>query len=93
MTIGVLEFTLYFPGSTSLKAKRMVLHSLKSRVRNSFNVALSQVADEDKWQKATMACVGVERSRSNVNSTLSRVVDFIGTFPGVHLIEYGIELL
>lgn len=59
MTIGILKLTLFIHDSNSLKEKRVVLHSLKARLRNNFNVAVSQIGDEDKWQKSTLAVVGV----------------------------------
>ena len=49
MTIGVLTVELFIPESSSLKEKRMVLHSLKARLRNHFNVAVTEIDDEDKW--------------------------------------------
>lgn len=59
MTVGILTLILFIQDSNSLKEKRMVLHSIKARLRNNFNVAVSQIADEDKWQKTTLAVVGV----------------------------------
>jgi uncharacterized protein YlxP (DUF503 family) len=93
MIIGILKLVLFIEGSNSLKAKRMVLHSLKSRLRNSFNVACAQIGDEDKWQKASLVVVGVERDGKITNSTLSRVVNFVENFSGINLIDYTIELI
>lgn len=93
MTVGVLRLVLFIHGSSSLKDKRMVLHSLKARLRNSFNVAVSQIEDDDKWQKATLAIAGVERNRSNMNSTLSEVIDFIERSGRVDLIDCQMELI
>ena len=93
MTIGVLKAQIFIPDSNSLKAKRMVLHSLTSRLRNSFNIAVSQVADDDKWQKATLAVVAVQKSRTHVDSLFSGVVNFIEGFNAVSLLDYEIELL
>jgi len=93
MTVGILNLVIFIPDSNSLKAKRMVLHSLKARLRNSFNVAVTQIGDEDKWQKTTLAVVGVERDRSNMNSTLSQAVNFIEKFNGIELINYEMELI
>lgn len=93
MTIGILRLAVLIQGSNSLKEKRMVLHSLKARLRNSFNVAVTQVADEDKWQKATLAIVGVERNRDNMNSILSRIINFIENFNRIDLIDYELELI
>ena len=93
MTIGVLKLALFIHDSNSLKDKRMVLHSLKARLRNNFNVAVTQIDDEDKWQKATLAVAGVERNRNNMNSTLSDIVNFIEKFNRVGLINYEMELI
>ena len=93
MTVGILNLVLYIPESNSLKAKRQILHSLKANLRNSFNIAIAQLADEDKWQKSTLAVVGVEKNRQTINSSLSRVVNFIENFSQVELVNYNIELI
>ena len=93
MTVGILQLVLFIPASNSLKTKRMVLHSVKARLRNSFNVAVAQIDDEDKWQKTTLAVVGVERNRNNMNATLSKVVNFIERFDSVNMIDYEMEMI
>lgn len=93
MTVGILKLILFMPGSNSLKEKRMILHSLKARLRNNFNIAVTQVDDVDKWQKATMAVVGIEKDRSKMNSILSRILNFIEAFNQAELVNYEIELI
>ncbi|HTZ11572.1 MAG TPA: DUF503 domain-containing protein [Candidatus Margulisiibacteriota bacterium] len=93
MTIGMLRVSLFIPDSSSLKEKRMVLHSLKARLRNNFNVAVTQVDGEDKWQSSTIAVVGVERDRRKMNSLLSQVVNFIQGFEGAELVNQEMELI
>lgn len=93
MTVGILRVALFIHGSNSLKEKRMVLHSLKARLRNNFNLAVAQIGDEDKWQKSTLAIVGVERDRKNMNSVLSGVINFIEGFNDVNLINHEMELI
>jgi Uncharacterized protein conserved in bacteria len=60
MFVGVLQVELYIPGSGSLKAKRRVVRSLKDRIRANFNVSVSEVDAQDKWQRAVVgiACIG-----------------------------------
>ena len=60
---------------------------------NNFNIAVQQIADEDKWQKSTLAVVGLSKERSMINSTLSRIVNFVEDFHGVELLDYDIELI
>lgn len=93
MTIGILKLILFIQDSNSLKEKRMVLHSLKAKLRNNFNVAVTQIDDEDKWQRATIAIVGAERDRKNMNSILSGIINFIEKFDGVDLINHELELI
>ena len=93
MIIGILNLVLYIPNSNSLKAKRQVLHSLKANLKNSFNVAVTQVDNEDKWQKAQLAVVGVEKSRETMNGCLSRVINFVENFNQIELVDHQIELI
>lgn len=93
MTVGILKLILFIPESNSLKEKRMVLHSLKAKLRNNFNVAVTQIGDDDKWQKSSLAVVGVERDRRNMDSNLSQVINFIENFNRVNLINYETELI
>jgi hypothetical protein len=93
MTIGILKLVIFIHDSNSLKVKRMVLHSLKAKLRNNFNVAVTQIEDEDKWQKSTLAIVGVEKDRKNMNSILSKVVNFIERSNNINLINYEMELI
>ena len=93
MTVGILKLVIIIQDSNSLKQKRMVLHSLKARLRNKFNVAVTQIADEDKWQKSTLAVVGVEKNRNSINSILSRVVNFIENANSLELVNYEMELI
>lgn len=93
MTIGILKLTLFIHDSNSLKQKRMVLNSLKARLHNNFNVAVTEIDDEDKWQKATIAIVGVARDRKNINSSLCHIINFVEEFKNIDLIGHEIELL
>ena len=46
MHIGVCRIMLHLPDSASLKDKRQVARSLSARIRNTFNVAVAEVADQ-----------------------------------------------
>jgi uncharacterized protein len=77
MVVGILEVDLSIPGADSLKAKRMVLRSLKDRIRREFNVSIAEVGDNDQWQSACLAIVIVSNDKRFANQVLSKVVDFI----------------
>jgi uncharacterized protein YlxP (DUF503 family) len=48
--IGRLSIEFHIPGARSLKQKRMVLRSVKDRIRQ-FNVAVAEVEHNDLWQR------------------------------------------
>jgi len=93
MTIGILRLVIFIPQANSLKFKRMILHSLKARLRNNFNIAVTQIGDQDKWQKSTLAIVGIEKNKNTMNSILSNIVNFIERLDSIHLINYEMEMI
>ena len=93
MTVGVLKIELSLPGNDSLKAKRMVLKSLKDRIRKQFNVSIAEVGEQDKWQKAVLGLASVGADKRYVNGVLSRVMDLIEGARSVELIDYHMEFL
>lgn len=71
MVVGVCELDLHIPGCRSLKEKRLVLRSLKDRLRNRFNVAVSESRWHDEWQRAGICIVTVSNDSAVVHSILS----------------------
>ena len=71
----------------------MVLHSLKVRLRNKFNIAISEVADEDKWQKSTLAIVGVGKDKRYMDRQFSKIINFIENFNQASIVDYELEMI
>jgi uncharacterized protein YlxP (DUF503 family) len=93
MIIGVLKLSLYIPSSQSLKDKRMILNSFKQKLRNNFNVSITSLDDEDKWQKEDLAVVCVGKNSRLVNQYLNEVVSFVEGIGSLELIDYKLELI
>lgn len=74
MVIGLLLLEIHFPHATSLKDKRAALSSFKERIRHRFNVALAEVANQDKWQLASLAFITVNNERDIVDRTLEKII-------------------
>jgi uncharacterized protein YlxP (DUF503 family) len=66
--IGLLTIELHFAEAQSLKAKRMVVKSIKERLRRKFNVAVAETGYLDLWQRAELAVVSVSGARSVLES-------------------------
>jgi uncharacterized protein YlxP (DUF503 family) len=93
MVIGVCKLDLRIPENHSLKEKRHVLRKLVDRVRTRFNVAISEVGDNDLWQRAQMGFCTVGNDRRHINSSLDKVIYFIEQMNLVEMVHTEIEII
>jgi uncharacterized protein YlxP (DUF503 family) len=93
MVVGVLQVELRIPSAGSLKAKRMVLRSLKDRIRRNFNVSVAEVDENDLWQGAVLAVVVVSNDKQFANRVLSKIVDFIEGSRDLTVYDYQLGLI
>ncbi|MBI4337962.1 MAG: DUF503 domain-containing protein [Chloroflexi bacterium] len=77
MHIGVCRISLRLAENHSLKGKRQVLRSLETRVRQRFNVAIAEVADQDAWQVGTIGFACVSNAGAHADQMMAQVVHFI----------------
>lgn len=77
MVIGSCVYTLAIDQAHSLKDKRSVLEGLKKRLKNKFNVAVSEVGLHDIWNRSELAVVTVSPDTKRVQSVLDKVTNFI----------------
>ena len=77
MYVGVTKIKLRIPNSQSLKAKRRVIHSLCTRIRNKYNVSIAEVGDNNVWQMAIVGISCVYNSTRQVDMVMSTVVAYI----------------
>jgi len=92
MFVGVGQVELFIPESGSLKSKRFVLKSIKTKIRNKFNVSVAEIENNDKWQRASLGVAVVSNDRKIVNSTLNQVINFIESDFRVEVIDHSIEI-
>ncbi|RUM42811.1 MAG: DUF503 domain-containing protein [Desulfurobacterium sp.] len=91
--IGFLEIHLRIPEAHSLKEKRRVVKRIVERLKNKFNVSVSEVGDQDKWQSSIIGVVTIGSSRKVVDATLEKVIPFIeDLYPG-KVVNYYKEIL
>ncbi len=93
MIVGVCQVRLHLPEGHSLKAKRQVLSSLKTRLCQAFNVSVAEVGDHDLWQRATLGIACVANEARHVNGVLDQALNVIRSNPHLELLESHIELL
>jgi hypothetical protein len=93
MIVGLCTVELHFPDSLSLKSKRKILVSLKTRLQNRFNVSIAEIEEMDLWQKAILGIAAVANETARVNQTLDHVLNDIRANPSLELVRSQIEVL
>jgi uncharacterized protein len=93
MNIGILTLDIRIPLNRSLKGKRRVIKGLKKKIRTKFNVSVAEVDNHNLWQRATFAVVAVGQDKRIVNSTLSKVNNFIEKEVKSEVLDHQIEVI
>ena len=92
MIIGVLTFTLYLHGNRSLKGKRQVSSSLKQKLRNKFNLAVSEIDALDEHERLVLAAVTLANETARVESTLQKALAMVEATVSEEVADVAIEV-
>ncbi|MEM7166736.1 MAG: DUF503 domain-containing protein [Planctomycetota bacterium] len=87
MKIGVLRCVLHIPQAGSLKDKRQVIRSLRDRLFSRFNVSVTEVDQNDKWQRATLGIATVSRDAKGAAAYLHEIEEFVRAHPGAQVVD------
>jgi len=93
MVVGILQVRIMIRDAQSLKDKRRIVKSLRDRIRNRFNVSVSEVDSLDQHQQAVLGITLATNDRVFADQVLAKVVDLVRATPGASLIDYDIEIL
>lgn len=93
MVVGLLRLEFFLPGARSLKDKRMVLKSLKDRLRARFNVAVAELDFQDVWQRARVGIVTLSEERAFVEKVLNAVLRDVEAKADAEVVGRSLEYL
>jgi uncharacterized protein len=93
MPVGLLTLELHIADAHSLKDKRMILRSLKERLRARFNVAVAELDFEDTWQRSVVGIVTLSNEEQHVQEALQKILAEADRMLGPVLIGHAVELL
>ncbi|MFP7296140.1 DUF503 domain-containing protein [Neobacillus niacini] len=79
--IAVCECIIY--DAHSLKEKRAVLQRILSRLKQKFNVSVSEVDYQDVWQRTQIAIAAVTSKRVMTELELQNALKLIDSFPEI----------
>ena len=93
MFVGILQADLSIEKARSLKDKRQVVKSILDRLRASFNVSASEVADMDVHQRAVLGFTAAGNDADYVRGLLQKVLNHVRRHPEARVIDEQLELL
>jgi len=93
MLIGVAVIELRVHASQSLKAKRGVVRSISTRLRNRFNVSVNEVGGQGTWQRAVLGLSMTGAEEVPIRRALAKAVRFVEETHLAEVLGSEIELL
>ncbi len=77
MLVAVALLELHIEYAQSLKEKRMVVKSLRDKLRHRFEISAAEVGLQDVHQRARLGLSFVTSSRDTAQALLERIENFI----------------
>lgn len=93
LIVGLLTVDLFLPYSASLKEKRLVIKSIKDKVRNKFNVSIAEVDYQDKWQRAQLGVVQVGNDYIFIEKNMNAIFTLIESNGTAEITQHSLEFL
>lgn len=85
--VGLYECTFRIYGSASRKEKRRVLKSIKTKVRNRYNLSVAEVGHQDSWQLTKLAFAGVGSQKIVVERELQKVRQLLESTSDIEILD------
>lgn len=93
MVVGVMQVQIAIDWSQSLKDKRRVVKSLRDTLHRHHMVSVSEVEDQEVWNRATLGIAMAGSSGSAVGASLDRVLERIRSVHDCELTGTSREVL
>ena len=77
MIVAVALFELHIPYAQSLKEKRMVMRSLRDKLRSRFDISAGEVALQDLHQRGRVGLSFIALDHASAESLLERIRTFV----------------
>jgi uncharacterized protein YlxP (DUF503 family) len=79
MVVAVALFELHIEYAQSLKEKRMVVKSLRDKLRHRFEISAAEVGLQDMHQRARLGVTFITLNRDQADAKLERIEEFIAS--------------
>jgi uncharacterized protein YlxP (DUF503 family) len=93
MVVGTGLITLRLHDCRSLKAKRKVVKSMISRLRNNFNASIAEVGSNDIYQKAEIGFSLVGNDTALINSKIDKLFNMAEDIGLAEIVDTEMEII
>ena len=93
MIVGVAICECIIYDAHSLKEKRAVLQRILTRLKQKYNVSVSEIDYQDTWQRTKIAIAAVTSIRVSTERELQNAMKLIDSFPEIERTITAIEWL
>ena len=93
MVIGIAVITLRLHECRSLKAKRRIVKSIIQKIRNNFNISVSEVGSNDIYQKAEIGIAMIGNDRQLINSKIDKVFNLVDDIGLAEIVNTEMEIV
>ncbi|MBV6519366.1 MAG: DUF503 domain-containing protein [Candidatus Brocadia sp.] len=91
--VGILKIRLVIRSAHTLKDKRRIIKSLKDRIKNKFNVSISEIGTVDHCQYARLGIAMVGNDKKYLNGTLLSLLNMFRAAVSVELVDHHLEFI
>lgn len=81
--IGYCECECLIYDSQSLKDKRAVLQRVLTRIKQKYNVSISEIDFQDAWQRTKFGITAISSSKVQTERELNNALKLIDSFPEI----------
>ena len=93
MFTGCLEVRLKIEASMSLKDKRMVIKSLKDKLKARFNVSVAETGEHDKWQLGVLGLAFASDTEGGARKEAQNALDFLHDTFDIEVIDHTLTIV
>ncbi|QTM99454.1 DUF503 family protein [Sediminibacillus dalangtanensis] len=88
-----VEVNCFIYEPQSLKQKRSVVKSLITRLKNDYNIAVSEIDHQDLWQRTGLGLVTVSPDKVQAEKVVNQALKLIDSFPELERTTTNFEWL
>jgi hypothetical protein len=75
--VGIVTAELHFPETTSLKAKRMFLRSMRDNLTGRYGASFAEVGYQDLWQRSRVLFAVAASDHTVMERTLDAAIGYL----------------